>query len=296
MTLSILIPVFNFDVTNLVKNLHKQCEAESISYEILLVDDCSTDNSTEINEQLESLDNVSFEKLKVNIGRSKIRNYLVSKAQFENCLILDCDIAIPLGFIKKYLENIDGSSVIVGGHKYQKQVPNDSRFVLHWKYGTEVECKTLKDRRKNPYDSFMTNSFLVPKKIFDKVKFDETLVRYGHEDTLFGIELEKAQIKIKHIGNPVLHLGLKTAKEFLKGEREAIRNLIAITQNREYREAMYKKSKLLFFEKSKLLKTFYSSISLYYKDRLYRKLLGENPSLIALNYWKYYTLQKLRNQ
>ena len=188
----------------------------NIDFEILLIDDFSLEDFDYTNKKLQTLPNVIYERLDKNIGRSKIRNYLVSRSKYNSCLILDCDVAIQSKFIEKYIHAIDGESVIVGGHIYQQTPPKDKSLLLHWKYGTKVESKTLSQRLSKPYDSFMTNSFLVPKQLFTTIKFDETIERYGHEDTIFGIELTIAKIKIKHIDNAVIHLGLKTAKQFLK--------------------------------------------------------------------------------
>lgn len=294
MSLSILIPIYNFDVRNLVSEIHNQCVELNLDFEILLVDDFSKLDFN--NKSLSELKSISYERLNTNIGRSKIRNYLVSKTKYDNCLILDCDIAIPPKFIENYIVAIDGKSVVIGGHIYESVPPKDTRLMLHWKYGKEIESKNLKERNKRPYDSFMTNSFMAPKKIFDIIKFDETIDKYGHEDTIFGIELEKQAIPIKHIDNPVIHLGLKKAKQFLIGEKQAIENLILLSKNTKYKEGLYKKSRLLYYEKSFLLNAYYTIISSYYKNRLYKKLLGNNPSLQTLNFWKFYNLKKLRNQ
>jgi hypothetical protein len=296
MSLSILIPIYNYDVKNLVNALYSQCVDLTIDFEILLVDDCSLQDFDHKNKILQSLSNVIYERLDINIGRSKIRNYLVSKSNYDSCLILDCDLQVQANFVKNYVEVIDGESVIVGGHVYQKNQPKDSSLLLHWKYGTEVESKTLSKRLSKPYDSFMTNSFLVPKQLFESVNFDEAIEQYGHEDTIFGVDLEKAKIKIKHIDNPVIHLGLKTAKQFLKGEKEAIQNLILLSNNSKYKNVLYKKSRLLYYEKAILLNSYYTVISMYYKNRLYKKLLSEKPSLKTLNFWKFYNLKKFRNQ
>jgi len=293
MSLSILIPIYNFDVNSLVHDLHVQCESLKIDYEIVLVDDFSRENYHTKNEKLNKLSSVFYERLDKNIGRSKIRNYLIDKAKFENCLLLDCDVAIvSKNFVKNYLEAIDGDCVVVGGHLYQTNPPKEISKILHWKYGTQVECKSLKERLENPYDSFMTNSFLIQKTIFSKVKFDESLVKYGHEDTLFGITLEINKIPIKHIDNPVLHLGIKTAKDFLKGEKEAILNLIYLSEKETLKNKILDKSKLLRFEKQ--LKYYYFVTSIFFKNKVEKLFLGDNTSLKVLNYWKFKTLHKLR--
>jgi len=71
----------------------------------------------------------------------------------------------------------------------------------------------------------MTNNFLIPKSIYLTVKLDETLKGYGHEDTLFGLELNKRKIAIKHIDNPLCHIGLENFEYYLEKTEEGIRNL-----------------------------------------------------------------------
>lgn len=297
MSLSILIPIYNFDVKNLVEDLHLQCKELDIDFEIVLVDDFSKSDFHKENETLESFSNVTYEQLKENVGRSKIRNYLLQKATYENCLILDCDVAIvSSSFIKNYLDAVKENTVVVGGHIYQKNQPKDKSLMLHWKYGTQVECKSLKERLKKPNDSFMTNSFLIQKKVCNKVKFDESLVKYGHEDTLFGIELELNRIQIKHIENPVLHLGLKSTKEFLRGEKEAISNLIFLSNNDEYQKKMIEKSRLLRNEKSVFLNFYYGILSYLHRDWLSKRVFNKNPDLESLNFWKFITLKELRKE
>ena len=58
-----------------------------------------------------------------------------------------------------------------------------------------------------------------------QIKLDETLKGYGHEDTLFGLELKKKNISIKHITNPLCHIGLENFEDYLAKTEEGIKNL-----------------------------------------------------------------------
>ena len=57
---------------------------------------------------------------------------------------------------------------------------------------------------------------LIPKKIFLAIKFDESITKYGHEDTLLGIMLEKEKKEIFHINNPLYHNGIENNIIFLQ--------------------------------------------------------------------------------
>ncbi len=222
---SVCIPVFNFDARQLVKELHIELEKLQIEGEILVTDDCSDIHFKKLNNEVQNLEFVKYEELEKNIGRSAIRNSLAEKAQYEYLIFLDCDMKLNNeDFLKKYLEKISPDTVLVGGLSYQKERPKDE-FILHWKVGKEREVKSVEQRSINPYQSFLSSNFLVPKSVFNEIKFDESLRQYGHEDTLFGLELKRLGVSILHIENPIEHTGLETANTFLFKTEKAIENL-----------------------------------------------------------------------
>ena len=58
--ISILIPTYNYNVFSLVENLQKQCEIANEVYEIVVLDDASTDKkSLEENSKINLLKQVS---------------------------------------------------------------------------------------------------------------------------------------------------------------------------------------------------------------------------------------------
>lgn len=224
--LSILIPVYNFNVVAFVTDLQQQAIDCKIDFEIICVDDCSVEQFKNENKTLEAIDGVVYEELPVNVGRSKIRNLLAEKANYDNLLFLDCDSAtVDNNFIKRYVKAIDNSLVIYGGRCYEKNAPKNKAEHFRWWYGVQRETISVENRKKQPYNAFMTNNFLVKKAIYQSIKLDENLKGYGHEDTLFGIELKKKNISIKHIANPLCHIGLEPFEEYIVKTEEGIRNL-----------------------------------------------------------------------
>lgn len=246
--LSICIPIYNTDVSALVEGLLQQASSLGVPYQIVLIDDCSTRFINE-NSRLAG-DKVSYTRLNENIGRSRTRNRFLAAAKYDYLLFLDCDSKlVSPGFLNAYAEEAKrGEKLVCGGRVYTKKPPSKDT-ILHWTYGVERESKPASVRAHNPNRSFMTNNFMVKKDVLQAIKFDERLSGYGHEDTLFGYELRKNNIPIKHIENPVLHGELQTNKEFLQKTEQAISNLKKVLEFVNYDKA--------FIEDVTLLKQYY---------------------------------------
>lgn len=225
--ITICIPVYNFNISSLINELSNQKQLASVQIEIILIDDCSDDFYKTINKQ--ACKNHTYIELPENIGRAKIRNLFLTHATFEYLLFLDCDSLITSpSFLSKYLEIIKENPLVVcGGRIYDhNKPPRDKR--LRWKYGVLRESQPCAIRRKFPNKSFMTNNFLIKREVLEQNKFDERIVHYGHEDTLFGYELKKRNIAITHIENPVINGDVESNVAYLTKTREGIMNLIQI--------------------------------------------------------------------
>ncbi|MGF7141224.1 glycosyltransferase involved in cell wall biosynthesis [Roseimarinus sediminis] len=230
----------------MVNTLHEQLLASSISFEILVVDDCSDDRScVEVNQSIRQLSNTRFIQLDKNCGRSFVRNYLIQQANGEFLLFLDGDVfPCTNDFIQHYLSKRHAGDVIVGGLRYREQL-KDERNALRWRYGVEREALLAKERKRKPYSSFMSGNFLINAKVFSRLRFDESLKKYGHEDTLLGLALKKDQYTIKHIDNPVFHDGLESNEVFLEKTRIAVENLYQLITNHPAATDLFKEVKLL---------------------------------------------------
>ncbi len=230
--LSILIPIYNFELDPFARALREQCLAEKIDFEILCVDDASSPEYKDVNRRLAQLEGVDYEELPTNLGRSKIRNLLAEKAKYENILFFDCDSSIEDDdFIKNYRPYFDMNKVVYGGRSYRLHSPSDKKFMLRWKYGIEREVQSAEKRQEFPYRSFMTNNFLIPKSILKKVQLDEKLKGYGHEDTMLALELKDQGYEIEHIDNPLCHIGLEDSEEFLEKTKNGVQNLAHIIES-----------------------------------------------------------------
>ncbi|GAF03478.1 chondroitin polymerase [Saccharicrinis fermentans DSM 9555 = JCM 21142] len=257
--------------------------------EIIVMDDASIPEYININTKIEKYNNVSFIKLRDNIGRSCIRNLLASKATYNYILFLDGDSSIKPDFLDRYIKAIETDTyVICGGTIYTDTCP-DPHKMLHWKAGKFRESHSVEQRIKNTYQNLTSNNFVIKRDIFEHISFDEKIKKYGHEDTLFGIDLELKNIHIKHIDNPVIHLGIDLNKDYLKKTEQAIENLVQLLREPKYKIVLSQRIKLLRYF-NWIYKTKTDGLIIFFftllKSAITRNLLSAKPSLKLFDFFK----------
>lgn len=242
--ISVCIPVYNRAIAPLVNDLLQEINDFHLPVEIVVIDDCST-NELQLENQI-ACKVCSHIELEHNVGRAKIRNIFLNYAKNDYLLYLDCDsMIISPRFLRDYLEAIsETTQVIVGASIYQTEQPLRSEM-LRWKYSSLRESKSIQERKKASFNSFKTNNFLVHRRILERIPFNETIVGYGHEDTLFGFELFQNGIQIDHIENPVLNKYLDSNIVFLDKTIVGLKNLIHVEQLVKYDAAFISNIKLL---------------------------------------------------
>jgi len=247
--LSVCIPVYNSDISQLLEALVEQQTKSHFQIEIIVIDDASTEYFKKINSTFS--DKIKYIENNENKGRARIRNQFLEFASLPFLLFIDGDSAlISDTFLEDYNIELQRSNpdVLCGASVYQKDSP-DRNHLLRWKYSTFRESKSLEQRLENPNLGFKTNNFVIRKTVFETIKFNEQLLGYGHEDTLFGFELQQKKIKINHIDNPVKNKNLDDNSTFLKKTEEGIQSLLKVLEIIENNPK--------FIENIKLLKVYY---------------------------------------
>lgn len=267
--LSILIPTYNCACNQLVAELSRQADSLQIAYEIVVVDDASTDAAiVQENSQIANMPNCRFVQLDERIDIAKMRNRLLQEAKYQWILCLDADVfPADANFLKRYAEAMGQARVVCGGLAYRSGNEQNVN-PLRYKYGVSHEVLTLQQRTASPYQSFKTSNYLIDSKLAQQIRFDETFVDYGHEDTLFGEKLQLAGESILHIQNPVYHDDTDTAEQFLAKTRRGIDNLKAHADElRGYSQLLQTYSKLQKLHLTGIVA---------FKFRLLRRLLERN--------------------
>lgn len=294
--LSILIPIYNHSVYDLVSKLSALSVNEGIEFEIICIDDASQEYFSE-NEQIVALPGVNYSKLTANIGRSALRNLLASKAQYDYLLFIDTDMKVPNDqYLKNYIDQIGTCDVVYGGLINEENVKSN-KYVLRWKYGNKREALAPEIREQDKYFSVKTCNLFIKKDIFDEVKFNENLREYGHEDTLFSVELQRKKFHIKHIKNPLIHLGIERSDIFLNKVELSSKNLAIISK--EYLSVEENDQlRLIYFYRRLNKMGVMPILSMLYRvleNRIVRNLLSENPSMLFLDYFKLIAYSKTQN-
>jgi glycosyltransferase involved in cell wall biosynthesis len=286
--LSILIPVYNFDVRKLVRDLHSLCEKAGIVYEILVYDDHSENVFPELNQSVTTYNTVRYKQLSENKGRSGIRNLLASEAVYENLIFIDCDMHIVSDqYIKDYIRSMDHADAVFGGLIYA-EAPKDRNKMLRWKYGTEREAIPAIQREKKPFISMKTCNLLIRKKVFDKIGFSEDIEGYGYEDTLFGIQLKRFGFTVAHIDNPLIHTGLEDADVYLEKTTTAMKNLRRMMNNPELKNHLSELKIIEHYRFEKKLGVSGLTLLNYstFRPVILKNLRSKNPNLKLFDLFK----------
>ena len=292
--LSILIPVYNRNVSGLVESLHKQCKKASIGFEIICFDDASSEKYQIRNREISSMFNVSYIELRENKGVSTVRNMLAQNARFDNLLFLDCDSKIgSQKFIQRYIDSAPNNDVICGGRKYASNSPADKKKILHWKYGKKREEKPAAKRNVHPYMYFHSNNFLINRKVFLDTLFNNKIKRYGYDDLHFAHRLKLKSVSITHIDNPVVHLGLEAMPGYLEKIKSSLQNLADLYQSEQIVPTRLTKA----YELIKRLRLERPFLAIYRMSEytIERSVYSHSPSLRALDIFKLYHFIKILN-
>lgn len=284
--LSILIPVYNYNVSELVNVLHRQCIDSGIDFEILVREDFSESIYTVANKQINTLHHCRLLLNTKNLGRTVTRHLLADDAKYEMLLFLDADVMpVSDAFINAYIPYIKPKTpVVCGGIAYRPE-SSSPNTILRYKYGCYREQKTASERNKNPYGNILSGNLLVKKAVFFENNYSEQQNLYGM-DNILSYNLYNKKIPVVHIDNTVYHLGLEPNELFFKKSLDSVKNrknLLSVSDGIENINSL-----LAHYKK---LKKYHLvlSVQLLFKisePLLKKMILKKNPSLFCLDIYR----------
>jgi glycosyltransferase involved in cell wall biosynthesis len=170
--LAIIIPCYNYGIyleeclSSIYRNVTKY------SFDVVIVDDCSTDNSVEIARNLASIYDFDLVVSNTNNKQSKTRNIGISKTNSKYIMCLDADDKIPTNYIEENIKVLErGYDISYNNSKCF----GDSDIEYDWpKYDFEI-------LRRTP---FVHCSAIYKRVVWNKSKYDERM-DCGWEDFFY---------------------------------------------------------------------------------------------------------------
>ncbi len=284
--LSVLIPVYNYDIRRLVYAIHKQLLASKITFEILCLDDHSENSISASNTDIEQLQNTSYRILNNNLGRVAVRQTLAKQAVYDWLLFLDADV-MPTSdnFISNYHKLLSsGYDAIYGGFTY-RNTPPKADHMLRWSYGKSKEQMLAIKRNQVPYKIVISGNFLIQKSLFIRLNSQITHKGYGY-DNYFGALLKAYKSKVFHIDNNVFHLGLESNVIYLNKIEQSVDTLLILDKQNAINETentLYNSYKHL---KKLKLNYIFSYIYINFNSNFRKNLLSSTPNILVLQCYK----------
>lgn len=282
--ISILIPIYNYNIEDLILKLKEELKTVDFNFEIICCDDFS---NKKYNQNLEIDPLVTFLKNERNIGRTETRQKLAVKAKYDWLLFLDADVLpVKKNFIKKYILAIQKLrfDVSFGGISYYPEKPQKD-FILRWKYGRKKEMISVKKRNRHSFNTITSANLLIKQNVF--LNINKLLIgnHYGY-DNIFSLKLKTEHNSIVHIGNPVFHLGLENSYSYLNKKKQAAETIYMLYKTNRIKAG--DNGLLQTFELLKKLRLQFLALHGYeiFKVFLEKNLHSSNPSIFLLDCYR----------
>lgn len=196
---TVIVPVYN-TASYLKKCMDSLINQTLDDVEIIVVEDCSTDNSREILKEYEKYSNVRVYYNKKNMGIGYSRNFGIEKATGEYIAFIDSDDFVDYQMMEKMYNKAESDRldmVICRFHKLEEQ--EKGKFIeLEPKFKIpNFDNTTLANRP----DLLVEINSAIWNKLYNATLFSDKTVRFPenlkYEDAIFIV---KAMVKSKKIG------------------------------------------------------------------------------------------------
>ena len=118
--ISVIIPAYNEQarIRNTIEKIVKYLKKNNYDYELLIVDDASSDNTSNIVKKLAIRDrNIKLLKNKINKGKGYSVKKGILNSKKPLILFLDADFSTPIEELRKFAIYLDRYSIIIGSRR-----------------------------------------------------------------------------------------------------------------------------------------------------------------------------------
>lgn len=209
--ISIVIPTYNSAkfMPALLESIFKQAVEDM---EVIIVDDCSTDNTVETVEKYP----VRVIRMEKNGGPARARNRGVDEARGDIIFFLDSDVIVLEGTVqevKDYFIKNPGANCVIGVCATE---PLNKGFVP--KYMAMFEYIHLLGTRDNKVSVFAPRCGAIKKELFQSAG--------GYDESYKGADVEDFELarRINRIDSILLNPKMLVRHQFVNNFEEAVRN------------------------------------------------------------------------
>ena len=217
--ITVLIGCYNKEkyIKNTIESVLNQ---EHRNFEIILIDDCSTDKSYEIIEKYKYYPNIRIIRLDENIGRSNIRNKLMNLTETKYFMFLDGDDIMPQSTLKNFYKKIDlniNNYLLFGN------------FRVNYDYEKEISDILFKDIIK--FEDFNLGWPHFSSVLYDKTLITEKFVeeknslgyfKMGEDWSWLYENLKNNNLYLKNIGENVFQYNINESSSSFKNRDIAL--------------------------------------------------------------------------
>ncbi|MHA2287345.1 MAG: glycosyltransferase [Promethearchaeota archaeon] len=191
---SIIIPTKNraYYLSGLIKNLSN---LNYPKYEIIIIDDCSTDNTKEILKQYQ-VKSIFLEK---SVGSAEARNIGIKEAKNEIIALTDSDCFVSRNWLKDLVPFVDKYDVVGGKVMFYDDIEKKLNPAIH---DETVICKD------SPVNFLNTSNMMFKKEVWAQ---SSGFLNYRLEDVEFSWRLLNRGYKLFYLPQGlVIHHGTRT--------------------------------------------------------------------------------------
>lgn len=212
MLISIVMPVYNEKAT--ILSILEKVQAVSVPFEkeIIVVDDCSTDGTRQMLENIEGAMNSGFKVIYHNKNQGKGAALMsgFKEAKGDIAIIQDADLEYDPSEYPKLIQPIlDGKADVVYGSRFKGEGPH--RVLFFWHY--------VGNRMLTTMSNIFTNLNLTDMETCYKAFKREILSKIELKEKRFGFEPE-ITAKIARLGCRVYEVGISySGRTYLEGKK-----------------------------------------------------------------------------
>ena len=226
--ISIILPTFNRShiLTSTISNVMEQTFVE---YELIIINDASSDNTEKIIHTFQSQDKrIKYIKNEKNVGCAESRKIGFEQSNGEIIVFLDDDDRWDKEKLMKQYSLLKHTNYDMVISDYYIKKDDKKKYKNMQQFGDDFKNKIL----MGPGPFFQC--IMITKKIIDKMATPFDCDSVPSEDWNFFIELSKLNVKVGHIAEPLFTWNVNHDNQSLDLEKEVVALEYIVEKHKNY--------------------------------------------------------------